>query len=120
MNLEDLREFCLSFTGAEEGLPFDDNTLVFFVKKKMFCLVNIFDCQYITLKCAPDKAIELRELYQEVTPGYYMNKKHWNSVRIDSMLSDQLIKEWITDSYNLVIERLPKKLRQELSLENPN
>lgn len=119
MNIEDIREFCLSFAGTEEGLPFDDDTLVFFVKKKMFCLAQIVDCKYINLKCDPDKAIELRERYQEITPGYHMNKKHWNSVRIDGLLSDQQIKELITDSYNLVVEQLPKKLRHELLGDNP-
>ena len=81
----------------------------------MFCLIDITDPHDINLKCAPERAIELRERYAEVTPGYHMNKKHWNTVRIDGSLPDSLIEEWITDSYNLVVMGLPKKLRQELS-----
>ena len=81
----------------------------------MFCLIDITDPHDINLKCSPERAIELRERYADVTPGYHMSKKHWNTVRIDGSLPDSLIKEWITDSYNLVVMGLPKKVRQELS-----
>ncbi|MFC2579676.1 MAG: MmcQ/YjbR family DNA-binding protein [Bacteroidota bacterium] len=115
MNIEDLRTFCLSFPATEERLPFNPDYLVFFVHDKMFCMIDITDPHDINLKCAPERAIELRERYAEVTPGYHMNKKHWNTVRIDGSLPDSLIEEWITDSYNLVVMGLPKKVRQELS-----
>ena len=100
MNIEDLRTFCLSFPATEERLPFNPDYLVFFVYDKMFCLIDITDPHDINLKCAP---------------GYHMNKKHWNTVRIDGSLPDSLIEEWITDSYNLMVMGLPKKVRQELS-----
>ena len=76
MNIEELRNFCLSLKGAEESMPFDDKTLVFSVKGKMFCATNINTYEFVNLKCDPDKAIQLREQYNEVIEGYYMNKKH--------------------------------------------
>ena len=76
MNIEELRNFCLSLKGAEESMPFDDKTLVFSVKGKMFCATDINTYEFVNLKCDPDKAIQLREQYNEVIEGYYMNKKH--------------------------------------------
>jgi predicted DNA-binding protein (MmcQ/YjbR family) len=111
MFVDQLRDFCLHFPHSEEGFPFDQNTLVFSVFGKMFCLVNIEKFEYINLKCNPEKAIELREIYPEVTPGFHMNKKHWNSVRVDGTLSDDLLHEWIRDSYALVVSGLPKKYK---------
>ncbi len=80
MNIEELRDYCLSLKGVEEKMPFDDKTLVFTVKNKMFCLTDIETYEFVNLKCDPETAIELREKYSEVTPGFHMNKKHWNSV----------------------------------------
>lgn len=114
MNIEELRAFCLSFSGAEENFPFDDKTLIFAVKGKMFCGTNIADYQFINLKCDPEEAIELRERYSEVSEGYYMNKKHWNSVKINGKIPEKLLKEWITNSYHLVVATLPKKTQKEL------
>ncbi|NTV45305.1 MAG: MmcQ/YjbR family DNA-binding protein [Chlorobiales bacterium] len=114
MNIETYREFCLSLKGAEEGLPFDDKTLVFSVKGKMFSLTNIETFELINVKCDPEKALELREQYAAVIPGYYMNKKHWNSIKMDNTVSDDLIKEWIVNSYHLVVEKLPVKVRKTL------
>ncbi len=114
MNIEALREYCLSLKGAEEKMPFDDRVLVFYVKGKMFCLTNIENYEYINLKCDPETAIELREQYEEVTPGYHMNKKHWNSVKPNGRITNQLMKKWILDSYNLVVSGLPKKVQKEL------
>lgn len=117
MNIEDLRHFCLSLKGAEEKMPFDDKTLVFSVKNKMFCLTNIEEYEYINLKCNPDEAVLLRERYSEVTPGYHMNKKHWNSIETQGAISDKQIKEWIVNSYDLVVAGLPKKIQKELTEE---
>lgn len=114
MNIEDLRNFCLSLTGAEEGFPFDESTIVFKVKNKLFCLTNIDNFGQINVKCNPEKAIELREKYEAVIPGYHMNKKHWNSLVMDGSLSAEFIKENIVHSYELVVASLPKKLREEL------
>ncbi len=115
MNHEELREYCLSMKGVEEGFPFDSNTLVFKVMGKMFLLTGL-DEQPVRFnaKCDPDKAIELRETYDCVLPGYHMNKAHWNTVICDGRVSRKLLQEWITDSYNLIVGSLPKKLRTEL------
>lgn len=115
MNIEELRDFCLSLKGVEEKTPFDDRTLVFSVKGKMFCATNMGACDFINLKCDPEEAIILREKYSEVTPGYYMNKKLWNSVSTKGQVPDSLMKEWIVNSYHLVVAQLPGKLRKELA-----
>ncbi len=114
MNIEALREYCLSLKGTEEKMPFDDRVLVFYVKGKMFCLTSIESYEFINLKCDPEIAIELRERYTEVTPGYHMNKKHWNSINPQGGITDNLMKKWILDSYNLVVSGLPKKVQKEL------
>ena len=117
MNIEELRNFCLSLKGAEESMPFDDKTLVFSVKGKMFCATDINTYEFVNLKCDPDKAIQLREQYDEVIEGYYMNKKHWNSVKTNGKITDKQFKEWIKDSYDLVVLGLPKKIQKELNDE---
>jgi predicted DNA-binding protein (MmcQ/YjbR family) len=114
MTLDQFREYCLSLTGTTEDLPFDENTLVFKVVGKMFALCNMMTFEFTNLKCDPEKAINLREEYPEVTPAWHMNKKHWNSVRVDGDLSDKKIEQWVTDSYNLVAANMPKKLKIEL------
>lgn len=114
MNIEELRDFCLSLKGAGEKMPFDDKFLVFTVKDKMFCLTNLEEYDYINLKCDPEKAILLREEFEEVTLSYHINKKHWNSVATKGNISISQMKEWIVDSYNLVVKGLPKKLQKEL------
>ena len=116
MNIEEYRNFCLSFSGATEDLPFDENTLCFKIMGKIFSICDIEEFESINLKCDPVKVIELRETYPGiVVPGYHMNKKHWNTVSMQSNLPEELIKKWITDSYNLVVAKLPKKDREKLS-----
>lgn len=117
MNIEELRDFCLSLKGTEEKMPFDDKTLVFSIKGKMFCATDITTFEFVNLKFEPEEAIQLREQYNEVTPGYYMNKKYWNSVKINSTISNKQFEEWIKNSYNLVVLGLPKKIQKELSEE---
>jgi len=109
MNIEDYRDFCLALPFASEGFPFDEKTLVFKVKNKMFALSNIDYFESINLKCNPEKAIALREEYAAIEPGYHMNKKHWNTIKLDNSFTDSLLKEWIKDSYRLVVATLPKK-----------
>lgn len=111
MNVEELRDYCLSKKGAEECFPFDDVTLVIKVGGKMFALINLDGELSINLKCDPDKAQELRETYNSITPGYHMNKKLWNTVFIDNTVSNKLIKELIDHSYTLVYNSLPKKVK---------
>lgn len=115
MNIEELREYCLSLPNVEETFPFDQYTLVFKVGGKMFALTGLDATELsINLKCDPEKAVELRERYPAVQPGYHMSKKHWNTVYIDGSVQRKQIEEWIKDSYRLVIASLPKKVREEL------
>lgn len=115
MNVETLREYCLSKKAVTEDFPFGESTLVFRVKNKIFLLVSLDSSPLqFNAKCEPNKAIELREQYDAIQPGYHMNKKHWNTVVIDGSISTVLIKEMINDSYDLIAQSLPKKLREEL------
>jgi predicted DNA-binding protein (MmcQ/YjbR family) len=114
MNIESLREYCLSLKGVTESFPFGEDTLVFKIGGKIFALTNLEGPLSVNLKCEPLKAIELREKYPQVVAGYHMNKKHWNTIHIDNYLPDRLICSWIDDSYQLVIASLPQKLRKEL------
>jgi len=115
MNVEELREYCLSLKGTTECFPFDELTLVLKVQGKMFALIPLSSTETsISLKCDPELAITLREEYEAVVPAYHFNKKHWNTVYIDNRLTRKLICEWIEHSYNLVVAGLPLKLRQEL------
>lgn len=115
MDIEKIREYCLSKPGTSESLPFDETTLVFKVMSKMYCLLNMEPPFSINLKCLPEKAIELREEFEEVLPGFHMNKKHWNTILLDGNLRDKQITEWIDDSYNLVVAGLTKKAKEELA-----
>ncbi|MCB0755613.1 MAG: MmcQ/YjbR family DNA-binding protein [Flavobacteriales bacterium] len=116
MNVEELRAFCLSLKGVEEGFPFDESTLVFKVMGKMFCLCGLENNPVqFNVKCDPEKAIELREEYSGVLPGYHMNKTHWNTLVFDGSFDDEQARGWINDSYALVAASLPKKLKEELA-----
>jgi predicted DNA-binding protein (MmcQ/YjbR family) len=103
MDIESLREYCISKKGVTESFPFGDDTLVFKVKGKIFALVNLNGDLSINLKCDPTLAIELRERYSSVTSGYHMNKKHWNTVIIDGSIPDKEVFSWIDHSYGLVL-----------------
>lgn len=109
MNIEDIRNYCLSKVGAEETLPFGPDTLVYKVNGKIFLLTGI-DSEDLSfnVKCDPDKALELREEYACVLPGYHMNKKHWNTIVVDGSVSNRQLKEWIDDSYALVVKKKGK------------
>jgi predicted DNA-binding protein (MmcQ/YjbR family) len=114
MNIEEFRNYCMKKKGAEESFPFDETVLVFKVMGKMFALTSTDGEFSINLKCEPEKAIELREKYSGVQPGYHMNKKHWNTVYFDDSFSDADAKNWINDSYNLVLKSLTKAQQQYL------
>ena len=114
MNIEEIREYCISKKGTEEAFPFDEVTLVFKVMNKMYALLSLDKGTSINLKCEPEKAIELRETYNAIIPGFHMNKKHWNTVDYKSNLPDTLVKELIDHSYELVVSSLTKKLKKEL------
>ncbi len=107
MDIETLRAYCLSKPGAEETLPFGPDTLVFKVSGKIFLLTGLDseDLRF-NVKCDPDKALELREEFPCVQPGFHMNKKHWNTILVDGSVSTKQLKDWIDHSYDLV---KPKK-----------
>jgi predicted DNA-binding protein (MmcQ/YjbR family) len=102
MNIEILREYCLSKKDTTESFPFGEDTLVFKAGGKIFALANLDGDPTINLKCDPSFALELRERYPSVIPGYHMNKKHWNTVILDGSIPDKEVFSWIDHSYNLV------------------
>ena len=114
MNIEAFREYCLRKPGVTEEFPFDQKTLVFKVMGKMFALTDVDEFVSINLKSDPEYAIELRERYAGVHPGYHMSKKHWNTVDTSGDVGDELLAKLIDDSYELVVSGLTKKLRLEL------
>lgn len=114
MNIEELRDFCLSKPHVTEGFPFDEKTLVFKVAGKLFALTGLESYPAsVNLKCNPDRALDLREEYEQIRPGFHMNKKHWNTIAYES-LPDQFIKELIEHSYDLASKSLTKKVQKEL------
>lgn len=115
MDIEAFREYCLAKPGTSEHLPFDDRTLVFKVGGKMFALCDLEDFTSANLKCDAEWATELREQYAGITPGYHMNKKHWNTVSAKSDVDGKLFLKLIDHSYDLVKSGLPKREREKLS-----
>jgi predicted DNA-binding protein (MmcQ/YjbR family) len=116
MNAESLRTFCLAQKGVEESQPFGPENLVYKVGGKMFLLISLdaVPLQF-NAKCDPDTALELREQHTCVLPGYHMSKKHWNTVVVDGTVSDKTLLQWVLDSYHLVYEGLPKRIKAELA-----
>ena len=116
MLLENYSAHCLQKQGVTESFPFNDHVLVYKVANKVFTLANIHPFEQINVKCDAQKAIVLRERHHGVIPGFHMNKKHWNTLLLNSDLQDQLIYEWIDHSYQLVIASLPKSIQQDLGV----
>ncbi len=116
MNIEEIRDYCLSKPASEETFPFDDVTLVFKVANKMFALLPLdeIDNPSINLKGTPEENIAYREQFEGINPGFHMNKKHWNTVQLDSDVDRNLIMKMIDNSYSLVVKNLSKKDRQLL------
>ena len=115
MDIEYFREYCLSKKGCEETFPFDEVTLVFKVMGKMFALVPLDnEVASTNLKADPDWSVELRESHFQITPGFHMNKKHWNTVLLEDGLDDKLILKMIDHSYDLVVSKLTKKDKEIL------
>ena len=109
MDLGEFREYCLTKPGASEGTPFGPDVLVFKVAGKMFALAALDEVPTtVNLKCDPDLALDLRDRYEQVSPGYHMNKKHWNTVEIASGIPDVELRKMIDHSYELVTRSLPK------------
>lgn len=118
MDLEIFYEYCLSKKGVTEHFPFDEDTLVFKVGGKMFCLTSLKGWENSTpsmnLKCNPEKALELRAEYEAIRPGYHMSKVHWNSLDFNLDVSDKMMYELINHSYELVFNSLSKKIQNEI------
>ena len=123
MNIEQFYEFCLAKKGVTEHFPFDEDTLVFKVGGKIFCLTSLKKWEEgdhsINLKCEPQRALELRAEYEAVEPGYHMSKIHWNTITFNSDVSDKMLLELINHSYELIFKSLTKKAQNEIeNLEN--
>ena len=115
MNAADLRAWCLQQNGAVEDFPFTAEHSVFKVAGKMFAISALGrDPLEVSVKCEPELAIELRKSYPAIRPGYHLNKRHWNTITLDGSLEDQLVRDLIEDSYDLVVHALPKRVREEL------
>ncbi len=115
MNIEFLQVYCLSKPGVTEEFPFGEQTMVYKVMGKIFALTSLDSTPLtINLKCDPEKAVQLREEYECVLPGFHMNKKHWNTVVADGTVKDAILKEWVDHSYDLVVQSLPRKLKEQM------
>jgi predicted DNA-binding protein (MmcQ/YjbR family) len=115
VNIEKVAEFCLSKEGATESFPFGDSALVVKVGEKIFAILNLDSNSWINLKCDPERAIELRETNHAISPGYHMNKNHWNTIQLEGSLPDKLLREMIDHSYDLVYQSLPAQLKLKVS-----
>jgi len=115
MHIEEFRTYCLAKPGVTESFPFDEVTLVFKVMSKMFALTGLNGEQFtVNLKCDPERALDLREAYPEIQPGYHMSKKHWNTIDFEGSLEDKMLMELIDHSYDLVVSKLKKAEKEAL------
>ena len=123
MNIESIRNYCLSLPLADEYFPFDETTLAFRIEGKIFAMIDLENTEWFVLKCNPEYAVELRERYPEIAGAWHMNKKHWNQINTFGSLSDELIKSLIRHSYAEVVKKLPRKIiaahSELLSVVNP-
>lgn len=113
MDIEGIRNYCLSLPQTTEDFPFDETTLVFRISGKIFAMIDLENTEWFVLKCLPEYAIELREQHPEIAPAWHMNKKYWNQLNLYGSLPDALIRLLIRHSYNEVIKKIPKRLRIE-------
>ncbi|MDY2642318.1 MAG: MmcQ/YjbR family DNA-binding protein [Mediterranea sp.] len=113
MDVETLRSYCLALPMASEDFPFDETTLVFRVKGKIFAMIDLEDTTWFVLKCDPDYALDLRDRYEDIQGAWHMNKRHWNQINLFGSLSDSLIESLIRHSYALVVSKLPKRMKEE-------
>src|SRR3954469_13448127 len=116
MDIVEFREYCLTKAQVTEGMPFGETVLVFKVAGKMFALASLDEVPATAnLKCDPDWALELRDRYEQVRPGYHMNKKHWNTVELERGIPNAELRKMIDDSYDLVVRSLPKGVRAKFT-----
>lgn len=124
MDIESLRDYCLSLPLATEDFPFDETTLVFRIAGKIFAMVDLENTEWFVLKCNPDYALTLRDAHPEITGAWHMNKKHWNQINLYGTLTDGLIQSLIRHSYNEVLKKLSRRVREEQKIalihENSN
>lgn len=114
MYIDELRDYCMMKAFTTESFPFDEVTLVFKVMNKMFAIVPLDEEEKrVNLKCEPARALELRDNYEAVQPGWHMNKAHWNTVYLERDLPDKEIRKLIDHSYDLILASLPKKRREK-------
>ena len=119
MNIESIREYCLSKPCATEDFPFDETTLVFRVMNKIFACISLDDPDWFCLKCDPDYAIELRDQYSSIVGAWHWNKKYWNQIAITQTdVPDALIRDLIDHSYSEVVKKMPRKLRDQLPIDD--
>ena len=115
MDLASLRSYCLGLPGVAESHPFGPGALVMKVGGKIFAIIaEHAEPLEISLKCEPEIAVALRQRYDDVKPGYHLNKRHWNTVTLDGTVDDRQIVEWVEDSYDLVVDSLPRRMKDEL------
>ena len=118
MDLKKLEKLLISKQGATKEFPFGEEVMVFKVVNKMFALISLNDDPLnLNLKCDPQDAIAYREIYDCVNPGYHMNKKHWNTLTLNGSMHQNILKDMIDESYDLVVNKLTKKQKEELSLK---
>ncbi|RXJ54139.1 MmcQ/YjbR family DNA-binding protein [Candidatus Marinarcus aquaticus] len=115
MNLEQIETIFMAKQGATKDFPFGDDTMVFKVMDKMFGLISLKKNPLnINLKCDPNDAIAYRDIYECVNPGYHMNKKHWNTITLDGTIKEEILKDMVNESYDLIVSKLTKKQKEEL------
>ncbi|MDX6474761.1 MAG: hypothetical protein QOH95_272, partial [Gaiellaceae bacterium] len=111
----ELRRWCLAQTGAVEDFPFGPEHSVFKVGGKLFAISMLESTPLeVSAKCEPDLAVQLRDSYEAIRPGYHLNKRHWNTVTLDGSVPDTIIRDLVEDSYDLVVSALPKRTRKQL------
>ena len=120
MNVEIVRDFCLSLPEVTEDFPFDETTLVFRIRGKIFAMIDLENIEWFVLKCEPELAIELRERYAEIAPAWHMNKRHWNQINLFGDLPDSLVISMICHSYDAVVSKMPKRMREGLAATGHN
>lgn len=113
MNIESVREYCLSLPQTTEDFPFDETTLAFRIAGKIFAMIDLEKTEWFVLKCNPERALELRDRYMDISPAWHMNKKYWNQLNLYGALPDKLIRTLICHSYNEVVKKIPKRVIAE-------
>lgn len=111
MDVESIREYCLSLPLATEDFPFDESTLAFRIGGRIFAMIDLDNTSWFVLKCEPDYALELRDRYREINAAWHMNKRHWNQIDLFGALNDALVKQLICHSYNEVVKKMPKRFK---------